>query len=125
MSCEGAVETERKKKLEKAGWRVGSADEFLELSPEETAFVEVKLALSAQLKAHRTKQGLSQAQLARRLGSSQSRVAKMEAADSSVSVDLLVRGLIASGVSKRDIGRAIGSAPGKGVRTGRTRGNAA
>ncbi len=119
------METERKKKLEKAGWRIGSADEFLELTPEETAFVEVKLALSAHLKAHRTKQGLSQAQLARRLGSSQSRVAKMEAADSSVSVDRLVRGLIASGASKRDIGKALGGAPGKRVRTGRTRGNAA
>ncbi len=119
------MDNDRKKKLEKAGWRVGSTDEFLGLTPEESAFVEVKLALSEKLKAHRTKQGLSQAQLARRLGSSQSRVAKMEAADASVSVDLLLRGLIASGASKRDIARAIGGAPDKGVRTGRTRGNAA
>ncbi len=119
------MDNERKKKLEKAGWRVGSAGEFLGLSPEESAFVEVKLALSEQLKAHRTKQGLSQAQLARRIGSSQSRVAKMEAADASVSVDLLVRGLIASGASRRDIGRAISTAPDKRLRAGRTRGNAA
>lgn len=119
------MDSEKKKKLENAGWRVGSAEEFLDLTPEETAFVEVKLALSEKLKAQRTRQGLSQAQLARRLGSSQSRVAKMEAADASVSVDLLVRGLIASGASKRDIGRAIGGAPAKRVRPGRTRGNAA
>lgn len=119
------MDNQRKKKLENAGWRVGSADEFLALSPEESAFVEVKLALSEQLKANRTRQGLSQAQLARRLGSSQSRVAKMEAADPSVSVDLLMRSLIASGVTRRDIGRAIGGARGKRARTGRTRGNAA
>ncbi len=118
------MDNERKKKLENAGWRVGSADEFLGLTPEETAFVEVKLALSETLRALRTKQGLSQTQLARRLGSSQSRVAKMEAADASVSVDLLVRALIASGASRRDIGAAIGAAPGKRVGRG-TRGNAA
>lgn len=98
----------RKKKLEDAGWSVGSAEDFLGLTPDEAEFVEVKLALSETLKARRTQQGLSQAQLARKLGSSQSRVAKMEAADASVSVDLLVRGLIASGASKRDIGNAIG-----------------
>jgi predicted XRE-type DNA-binding protein len=119
------VDKEKKKTLESAGWRVGSADEFLGLTPEETAFVEVKLALSEKLKAHRTKQGLSQAQLARRLGSSQSRVAKMEAADATVSVDLLIRALIASGASRRDIARAIASAPGSRLRRDKTRGNAA
>ena len=115
----------RKKKLQAAGWRVGSAEEFLGLTPEEAAFVELKLALSEQLRVRRTTQGISQTTLARRLGSSQSRVAKMEAADPSVSVDLLIRGLIASGASKRDIARAIASAPAKRRRTGETRGNAA
>jgi len=115
----------KKKNLEGAGWRVGSAEEFLGLTPEEAAFVEVKLALSEKLKARRTQQGMSQAQLARRLGSSQSRVAKMEAADASVTVDLLVRGLIASGASKREIGNAIGGVAPRQARTGRTRGNAA
>ena len=43
----------------------------------------------------------------KRLGSSQSRVAKMEAADPSVSLDLLVRGLLATGASPRDIGRVL------------------
>ncbi len=119
------MENAKKKKLEAAGWKVGSAEEFLRLTPEEAAFVEVKLALSEQLKAHRQAQGISQTQLARRLGSSQSRVAKMEAADPSVSVDLLVRGLIASGASKRDIGRAIGASPSRRRRPGKTRGNAA
>ncbi len=119
------MENAKKKKLQAAGWNVGSADEFLGLTPEETAFVEVKLTLSAQLKAHRLSQGISQTQLARRLGSSQSRVAKMEAADPSVSLDLLVRALIASGASKREVGDAIGAGPSRRRRTGKTRGNAA
>jgi ribosome-binding protein aMBF1 (putative translation factor) len=122
---EVAVDKAKQKKLEAAGWRVGTAQDFLGLSPEEAAFVEVKLALSDTLRARRTQQGLSQAELARRLGSSQSRVAKMEAADASVSVDLLLRGLIASGASKREIGNAIGRTPSRRPRTGKTRGNAA
>lgn len=119
------MENAKKKRLEVAGWKVGSADEFLGLTPEEAAFVEVKLALSSQLKAQRLKRGISQTQLARRLGSSQSRVAKMEAADPTVSVDLLLRGLIASGASKREIGNAIGKGAAARTRTGKTRGNAA
>jgi DNA-binding XRE family transcriptional regulator len=98
----------KRKKLERAGWRVGSAEEFLGLSAEEAAFVELKLALSERLRERRTELGLSQSALARRLGSSQSRVAKMEASDPSVSLDLLVRGLLATGATRRDIAAAIG-----------------
>ncbi|MGH9939059.1 MAG: helix-turn-helix transcriptional regulator [Blastocatellia bacterium] len=97
----------KRKRLEQAGWRVGSAAEFLELSPEETALIEMRLALSASLKARRLKQGLSQHALAQRLSSSQSRVAKMEAGDASVSLDLLIRALLATGAAPRDIARAI------------------
>ena len=98
----------KRKKLERAGWTVGSAEDFLGLSAEEAAFVELKLALSERLRARRTELGLSQSALARRLGSSQSRVAKMEASDPSVSLDLLVRGLLATGATRRDIAAAIG-----------------
>lgn len=97
----------KKKKLEEAGWRVGSADEFLELSPEESAFVELKLTLSGELRDRRTEQGLSQVDLAKRLGSSQSRVAKMEASDPSVTVDLLIKALLAIGASRKEIAGAI------------------
>lgn len=102
------MDTDKRKKLEKAGWTVASAEDFLGLTDEETAFVELKLALSERLRVRRTKLGLSQAALARRLGSSQSRVAKMEASDPSVSLDLLVRGLLATGATRRDIAIAIG-----------------
>lgn len=100
-------------KLERHGWRVGSAAEFLALSPEEAALVETKLALSRSLRARRTKQRWSQTALARHLKSSQSRVAKMESADPSVSVDLLLRALFALGATPRDVGRVLGASGGK------------
>jgi DNA-binding XRE family transcriptional regulator len=97
----------KRKKLEAAGWKVGSANEFLGLSDEEAAFVELKLTLSASLKKCRTSQGLSQSELAKRLRSSQSRVAKMEASDPAVSLDLLIRARLAAGAKKKDIAKAI------------------
>jgi len=98
----------KQNRLIKAGWKVGSVEEFLGLSREETAFVELKLALSEELKERRTELGLSQTELANRLGSSQSRVAKMEASDPTVSVDLLIKGLFATGASRSEIAEAIG-----------------
>jgi predicted transcriptional regulator len=97
----------REARLRQAGWKVGSTEEFLELSDEEAAFVELKLALSDELRERRSELGLSQTELAERLGSSQSRVAKMEASDPSVSIDLLIRGLLATGASKMEIAGAI------------------
>lgn len=97
----------KKDRLESAGWRVGDGAEFLELTAEEAAFVELKLALAAYLREVREQRGLTQSQLASQLGSSQSRVAKMEAADASVSLDLLVRSLFALGVSRDEVGRVI------------------
>ena len=101
------MKANRRKKLEAAGWKVGTAKEFLGLSDEEAAFVELKLTLSASLKKCRTSQGLSQTELAKRLRSSQSRVAKMEASDPAVSLDLLIRALLAAGAKKKDIAKAI------------------
>jgi ribosome-binding protein aMBF1 (putative translation factor) len=101
------VKKSKKTLLEKRGWKVGSAEEFLELGPEEVALVEMKLALSEGLRERRRKQGLTQNDLARMLESSQSRVAKMEAADPSVSLDLLVRALLTLGASRREIARVM------------------
>lgn len=101
------MDTTRKKKLEAAGWRVGSADEFLGLSPEESLLVDLKLALSRALKRRRTRLKLTQHALAQRLRSSQSRVAKMEAGDPQVTLDLLFRGLFATGASRRDVAKVV------------------
>jgi len=98
----------QKDRLKRAGWSVGSVKEFLGLSDEEAALIEMKLALAQSLKARRLEHGLTQDELASQLGSSQSRVAKMEAADAAVSIDLLVRSLLAMGASRQDVGRIIG-----------------
>ncbi len=103
----------KRDKLEAHGWRVSSAAEFLALSPEEAALIEIKVALSRSLRLRRTKQGLSQTALARHLKSSQSRVAKMESADPSVSVDLLLRALFALGATPRDVAKALRAPGGK------------
>ena len=97
----------KRKRLEAAGWVVGSAAEFLGLTPEEQAVVDMRLNLSTMLRNRRRALGLSQAALAQRLGSSQSRVAKMEAADPTVSLDLLVRALLAAGITRRSLARAF------------------
>ncbi len=99
---------EKRKHLQRKGWRVGDVQEFLRLTPEETAYIELKLALSESLKERRERKRLTQVELARLLKSCQSRVAKMEAGDSSVSLDLLLRSLIALGASRRELARAIG-----------------
>src|SRR5947209_8053506 len=101
------MKSTKRARLEARGWRVGSAADFLELTPEEAAFVETKLALSESLRKRRTAQNISQAALAKRLKSSQSRVAKMEAADATVSIDLLLRGLFALGAKPRDVATAL------------------
>ena len=97
----------KKKRLERYGWAIGGAADFLELSDEETSFIELKLALAAGVRELRESRGLTQTALAARLGSSQSRVAKMEPGDRSVSLDLLVRSLLNIGASPTEIAKWI------------------
>jgi len=97
----------KRKQLAQRGWKVGSASEFLGLSAEEARFIELKLALSRRLRERREALKLTQTGLAQRLQSSQSRIAKMEAGDPSVSLDLLIRSLFALGATRRDLARAI------------------
>ena len=104
------MEKAKKKRLEKKGWRIGSAAEFLDLTPEESRYIELKHALGEHLKSRRRSRRLSQETLAKLLSSSQSRVAKMEAADPSVSLDLLVRSLLALGSSEKELAKVIASA---------------
>jgi DNA-binding XRE family transcriptional regulator len=93
--------------LEKHGWKVGSAADFLNLSREEAAYVEMKLALARQLQKKRKSKHLTQQELAALIHSSQSRVAKMEKNDPTVSIDLLVKSLLALGSSPREVAKAI------------------
>ncbi len=97
----------KRKRLEAKGWKVGTAREFLNLSAEEAAYVEVKLLLSKNFQEYRKGRKLTQEQVARLLKSSQSRIAKMEAGDPSVSLDLLVRSLLALGASRKHLAQML------------------
>lgn len=100
----------KKKKLEAAGFRVGTVQDFLQLSDEEMALIDLKVKLVRMLRPAREAAGITQSDLARRIGSSQSRIAKMEAAGPQVSLDLICKALFALGVTPQRIGKAIGSA---------------
>jgi hypothetical protein len=97
----------KRRRLEAKGWRFGAARDFLGLDVQEAEFIEFKLKLARSLKAQRLKRGLGQVKAAKIIHSSQSRFAKMEAADASVSVDLLVRTHLALGTSGLELGRII------------------
>jgi ribosome-binding protein aMBF1 (putative translation factor) len=101
----------KRQKLEAKGWRVGTAQEFLGLSDGENAHVELRLRLADSLRLRRQRRKLSQTELARMVRSSQSRIAKMEGGDPSVSLDLLIRTLLALGASIPDLARAINGQP--------------
>jgi ribosome-binding protein aMBF1 (putative translation factor) len=97
------------RRLKAAGWKLGPAREFLRLSDQEAALVDMKLCLMDALRLVRRKRGISQIELAKRMGSSQSRIAKIEAGDPSVSLDLILRALVASGASRREIQDTLAS----------------
>ena len=98
---------EKRRRLEAKGWKIGTAQEFLRLSAEEAAYVDLKVRLATALRDRRRRRNLTQADLAKRLQSSQSRIAKMEAGDPSVSVDLLIRSLLTLGASRQELSRII------------------
>lgn len=106
------MDSAKKERLESKGWKVGNAVDFLNLSPEEALLIEIKLALADSLRKRRQKR-MTQAQLAEKLKSSQPRVARAECGDASVSIELLVRAMLATGATPKDIGKAIAVA-GKG-----------
>jgi len=101
------MDNRKRVRLEKAGWTVGSSEEFLGLSREESAYLELKYNLARELAEKRNALGLSQVAVAKKIKSSQSRVAKMEAGDPSVSIDLLVKSLFALGETTKDLQRVF------------------
>jgi len=101
------MNAEKKKRLEAAGWKVTTVQEFLDLSDVDMEYIETKLALSRRLRELRAKKELTQKELAAALKTSQSRVAKMEKGDPTVSVDLLMQALFRLGLSRKDLARAI------------------
>ena len=101
------MDSKKKKMLEDKGWVLGDAADFFDLTPEEARLIDLKLALRASLREERKKQNVTQAELAKAMGSSQSRIAKMERGDPAVSVDLLLKALMALGLSNKQISKII------------------
>ena len=101
------MDAEKLKRLEAAGWAVGDASDFLELTPAEAELVELKIRLALFAKKQRKAQNLSQDALAKKMGSSQSRIAKIESGDPSVSLDLIVRALLTSGATRQELAQVI------------------
>ena len=101
------MDEKKRARLEAKGWKIGTVAEFLELTPEESTVIEMRLKLSRYLSQQRKKVGMTQARLARMIGSSQPRIAKVEAGDSTVSLDLLMRAALAAGATPQELGQVI------------------
>ena len=99
----------KKRRLVARGWRIGGTKEFLGLTAEEESYIDLRLRLADGLRKRRIRRRLTQAALAKAVRSSQSRVAKMEAGDPTVTLDLLIRSLLALGASRSDLAKIISS----------------
>jgi hypothetical protein len=95
-----------RKRLEDKVWKVGTAREFLRLTDPEESYVKLRLKLADALKRQRIRRNRTQADLAKTMKSSQSRIAKKEAA-MPPSLDLLVRSLLAIGTSNKELAKII------------------
>jgi DNA-binding XRE family transcriptional regulator len=101
------MDRRKEKHLQSAGWKIGNATQFLRLNDEDAALIELKLGLANAVREERRRRRMTQQQLGKLLGSSQSRMAKMEAADPSVSIDLMVRSLLRMGASRKEVASYI------------------
>jgi plasmid maintenance system antidote protein VapI len=107
MSLEEKMNKFARDSLKNHGYKIGDASEFLNLTDEESAFVEMKVSLAQFLLEKRKDNHLTQIEFAKLIRSSQSRVAKMEKGEPSVTIDLILRSLIALGTGPKEIARKI------------------
>jgi hypothetical protein len=91
------MDAAKRRALEVAGWKVGNAADFLEMSAEERQLLDARVELALAIRRQRGAMKLSQKELGARLKTSQPRVAKIERAASDVSLDQLVRAYTAAG----------------------------
>lgn len=77
-----------------------SIQELLGLSDADVLLIDLKIVLKAAVKKHRLKVGMTQKALAELIDSSQSRIAKLEGGDSSVSIDMMINCLFHMGVKE-------------------------
>lgn len=101
----------KRRRLEAAGWRFGTVDEFLNLTPDESELIELRLTLSRAVKQERKRLKLTQTKAAKKLSTTQPRVSRMEAGDPSISLDYILQCLFRLGMTNKTLGKTIQSAP--------------
>lgn len=94
---------DKRRALEAAGFASGDAEDFLGLTDVERRLVDLRVTMSRAIRARRLEQGLTQAEVARRINTSQPRVAKIEAGSPDVSLDLMVKEMFALGIQLEDL----------------------
>jgi predicted XRE-type DNA-binding protein len=109
------MDREERRALESAGFRVGDASDFLGLTAEERQLVELRIAVGRRVRQLRESRHLSQQQLASKLRTSQSRVAKIESAAAGVSLDLMFRAFFAVGGQFIDLAELSGRPRARGT----------
>ena len=102
-----AMKKAKRDQLAKRGYKITSAQEFLGLSDEEIAVIDLKINLINMLREARKATGVTQKQLARLMRSSQSRVAMLESGSSDASLELICRALFTLGISAKQLGKTI------------------
>ena len=104
------MDGEERAKMKAMGYVVvNDAADWLELTEVERQIVDLRVRLGREIRRRRTEAGLSQAQLAEKIGSSQSRVAKAEGRAPGVAIDLMMRAFFATGGTVDELAQAIGS----------------
>jgi hypothetical protein len=106
-----AKATSKREAMEAAGWASGDAGDFLGLTDEERRLVELRLAVSRAVRRRRVDANLTQQQVAAKIRSSQSRVAKIEAGAADVPLDPMFSGLFAVGGGVDDLARRRSKGP--------------
>ncbi|MBA3573135.1 MAG: XRE family transcriptional regulator [Pyrinomonadaceae bacterium] len=91
------MDAKRRKAIEEAGWSIGDAADFLEMTAEERQLLDARVELALAIRRQRQSCGLSQKELGAKLKTTQPRVAKIERAASDVSMDQLIRAFTAAG----------------------------
>lgn len=105
-----SMDRAKKESLEKKGWKVGDIDEYLGLTPAEMVIVEMKAGLAEALAKKRKKSGLTQIEASAKAKTSQSRFAKAEHSDSSVSLELMIKLFFSLGADKKELFKVLRTA---------------
>ena len=96
-----------KKPLPK-GWSEATVAEFLELTSAEETIVEMRVRISRAAREKRAELGISQRELAKRMGTQQPHVSDIE--NGIATLETMIRAYLALGGTAKKVGGMIGAA---------------